>query len=77
MSIWKNKLCILLRDYDFISIDDHMGVLKNAGFDGFFSSYENVDEYGRLAKKYGMIYQSIHGSYRHARDIWYDEGEKG
>lgn len=77
MSIWKNKLCILLRDYDFISIDDHMGVLKNAGFDGFFSSYENVDEYGRLAKKHGMIYQSIHGSYRHARDIWYDEGEKG
>ena len=54
-----------------------MRLLKKTGFDGFFTKFEDVDNYARLAKKYSMTYQSVHAPYNRARVIWHDEGEEG
>ena len=75
--MWNNKLCMILTRYRFINDDDHMRLLKETGFDGFFTKFEDVDNYARLAKKYSMTYQSVHAPYNRARVIWHDEGEEG
>ncbi len=48
-------------------------ILKDAGFDGFFSAWGGKSDTLRLAeaaRNLGMDFQSVHAPFHHVRDIW-------
>ncbi|NLN24238.1 MAG: TIM barrel protein [Bacteroidetes bacterium] len=50
------------------------------GFDGFFIGYESDEETlncARIAKKYGMTFQSLHAPFTKCNYMWVEDNEKG
>lgn len=54
-------------------------MIKKAGFDGFFTMYtgiEPVEEWARLAKQEHLEFETIHGPFKYANQLW-KKGETG
>lgn len=53
--------------------ESRVRILKDAGFDGFFSNWGGRSDTLRLAeaaRDLGMAYQSVHAPFHHVRDLW-------
>jgi hypothetical protein len=61
-----------------LSVDEHVALLKQIGWDGFFTGWnrESLSEFAAAAEKYDMIWQSIHAPFTQVRYMW-DDGELG
>ena len=72
------RLGINLMGGSGLSPDDHIALLKRVGWDGFFTGWDvgKTAEYAAAARKYGMIYTSIHAPFTQVRYMW-NEGELG
>ncbi len=72
------KFAINLMGGSGLSVDDHVALLKNIGWDGFFTGWnpEKTPAFAAAAEKHGMIYTSIHAPFTQVRYLW-DEGEIG
>ncbi len=76
--MWNCKLCLGLGSGFDIPISEQIKLLKQTGFDGFFtefSSREAVSENRQLADEYGLIYQSLHAPFGKMKTMW--EAGKG
>ncbi len=74
----KNKLCLGTFDSWDISYTEQITMFKNAGFDGFFVTWNpdmDVKAIKAHSDKIGMYFQSIHAPYTKSADMW-TEGEK-
>lgn len=72
------KFAINLMGGSGLSVDDHVALLKNIGWHGFFTGWkpEKTSEFAASAEKHGMIYTSIHAPFTQVRYMW-DEGDLG
>ena len=72
------KLGINLMGGSGLSIENHVALLKQIGWDGFFTGWnrEKLSEFAAAAKKYDMIWQSIHAPFTQVRYMW-NLGELG
>ncbi len=70
-------LCIIYQNDSEHTDQEAMRLIRQSGFDGIFTGYQNIKNYAELAKEQGLIYQSVHGPYYRARDIWHSEGDSG
>ena len=72
------KLGINLMGGSGLSIENHVALLKQIGWDGFFTGWnrEKLYEFAAAAKKYDMIWQSIHAPFTQVRYMW-NQGELG
>ena len=72
------KFAINLMGGSGLSIDEHVALLKNIGWHGFFTGWkpEKTSEFAASAEKHGMIYTSIHAPFTQVRYMW-DEGDLG
>ncbi len=72
------KLGINLMGGSGLPTDAHVALLKQIGWDGFFTGWdrEKLPEFRAAAEKYGMIWQSIHAPFTQVRYMW-NEGELG
>lgn len=79
--MWNRKLCLaLISDYgnEHLSAEEEISMLQNAGFDGFFTDWKNLDyikNCRRIAQQTGMYYQSVHAPFGKARDFWHGDNE--
>jgi len=67
------KLCLNLNALPGIAAQEQFRLYKEAGFDGFFSGWKNnesIRTYHSLAEEYDMIYQSVHGPFKNAANMW-------
>ncbi|MBO4423248.1 MAG: sugar phosphate isomerase/epimerase [Clostridia bacterium] len=53
-------------------------LIKEAGFDGFFTSYHpgKTKQIAELADRYGLMYQSVHAPFNETDALW-EPGDKG
>ncbi len=72
----KFKLGINLLGGTNLSPEEHIALLARMGWDGFFTGWqpELTAEYAVLARKYGLLYSSIHAPFGHSRDLWELDG---
>ncbi len=70
------KLGVNLLGGTKLSPEEHITLLARVGWDGFFTGWhpELTAEYAAAAKKYGLLYSSIHAPFMHARDMWELDG---
>jgi len=74
--MYKTRLCINISESLGISTREQIRMFKEAGFDGFFTMWdENLDEYRKIADEEGMIYQSVHAPFLNADKMWLSGGE--
>ena len=62
-----------------VPIDEQIRLLKNTGFEGFFTPWKReypINEWAALAKELGMIYQSVHAPFGGVADLWRSDKEK-
>ena len=72
--MYKTQLCLGTISQFGISIADQITLFKQAGFDGFFTAWdENIKNYRKLSEEIGMIYQSVHAPFINSAKMW----EKG
>ncbi len=59
-----------------LSPDEHIRLLRDIGWDGFFTGWhpEQTAAYAAAAAKYGLLYSSIHAPFGGARVMWELEG---
>ena len=68
--MYKSKLCLNINDRFGISAEDQIRMFKKAGFDGFFTMWdENLAAYRRVADEVCMIYQSVHAGFMNAEKM--------
>lgn len=77
--MWKTKL--ILNAFGSFGEDElsRITLIKNAGFDGFFTGWAGKGEvarYAEIARELGLIYQSVHAPFGRIRQIWEDDEEK-
>ena len=74
-----------LAGYD-LPFDEHMKIIRNAGFDAVFTNWKPscpVDDWAHSIRNAGLIYQSIHAPFGRIQGIgkisalWEDPGEAG
>ena len=72
------KLGIGLIGGSGLSIDDHIALLKNIGWDAFFTSWhpQKTPLFAQAAKDHGMVYSSIHAPFDQMAYLW-NEGDLG
>ena len=77
--MYKQKICLGTFGGVDYSEEEQVLLFKKAGFDGFFTGYENdeqISTLATLARENDMIYQSIHAPFLLSAELW-KEGEKG
>lgn len=78
--MWKQKLGLGTLGLPGMTVSDEIRAMKKVGFEAFFTEwYEGapVEEWAKVGKECGMIYQSIHAPFGRAADIWGANDEKG
>ncbi len=79
--MWKKELCLGLSQSFGLPEAEQMRLMKEIGFDGFFSeAYEvgndTVGTLAALAKEYGLRYQSVHADYLGSAKLWHGSDEE-
>ncbi len=77
--MWKQKLCLSADLSCELSIAEQIKLFHKTGFEGFFTEWKRgdcVEEYARLAKELGMVYQSIHAPYGKSAVMWHGTDEE-
>lgn len=67
------KLCLGTGMGFDIPTGEQIKLIKKAGFDGFFTDFEsleNLEKYACIAKEENMIYQSVHAPFGKMHVIW-------
>ena len=61
-----------------INLKELLPIIKKAGFDGFFTSWQQgkTKQIAELAEKNGLLYQSVHAPFNEADAMW-EPGDKG
>ena len=71
--MWQKKLCLATFRRHEIEQEQQIEVFKAAGFDGFFVEWAAdgvVERCRKKADETGMLFQSVHAPFGHARDLW-------
>lgn len=74
----KTRLCLDLIQNVETSIEDQIPMIKDCGFDEFFTCFwteERMKNLARLAKEHGLGFQSVHAPFSDVVDLW-RESEK-
>ena len=75
--MYGNKLCINAEIVNETDIEKRLTLIKNAGFEAFFTAYgSNLKEYRTVADKIGIEYLFVHAPFGSAEKFW-EEGEAG
>lgn len=67
------KLCLGTGMGFDIPTEEQIRLIKKAGFDGFFTDAENIEnlmKYAQIAKEENMIYQSVHAPFGKMHVMW-------
>jgi len=70
--MYRQKLCLGL--LGGVPAAEQISMLRDAGFDGFFSGWVRNADILALKKKgeqAGMLYQSVHAPFTHVDELWY------
>ena len=76
--MWKRKLCLATASSFGLSVEEQIRKFKEAGFEGFFPSYEPgapVESWAKAARQENMLFQSIHAPFGHADALWHEDEE--
>lgn len=71
--MWKQPMCINLVKGLNMEPNEQLRLIKNAGFDGFFTVWKEPGQLDALAEealKLGLMFQSIHAPFGKARNMW-------
>lgn len=71
--MYRQKLCLGL--LGGVPAAEQIAMLRDAGFDGFFSGWVRNADILALKKKgeqAGMLYQSVHAPFTHVDELWYE-----
>ena len=72
--MYKTKLC--LGTYFDTPVEEQIALFKQAGFDGFFTPWdENVEKYRKCADEIGMLYHAVHAPIGNSAKMWEDSEE--
>ncbi len=77
--MWKQKLCLSANLSCDLSVAEQIRLFHKTGFEGFFTEWkrgENIEEYAKLAKELGMVYQSIHAPFGKSAVMWHGTDEE-
>ena len=72
--MYRQKLCLGLLG-GVVPGSEQIPMLRDAGFDGFFSGWTDSTDLLALKKigeQAGMMYQSVHAPYHHVDELWYE-----
>ena len=73
--MYNQKLCINVEIVNETDVEKRLTLIKNAGFEAFFTAYgSNLKEYRAAADKIGIEYLFVHAPFGSAEKFW-DEGE--
>lgn len=71
--MWQKQLCLAAFRRHALRQEDQIEIFRAAGFEGFFIEWEADGAVTRCRKKAeetGMLFQSVHAPFGHARDLW-------
>ena len=75
----EQKLCVNIVPDAVLSMGQRLSLIRAAGFDGVFACWTPeapVQDWKRMIRQEGLIFQSMHAPFDHVEDIW-EDGEKG
>lgn len=71
VNMYKTKLCMSTSKAFGVDIEAQIRMLRAAGFEGFFTSYDDdIKKCRELADELGMEYQSVHAPFKNVAKIW-------
>lgn len=76
--MYKARLCMNLSPANKVSYEEQIRLLKQVGFDGFFSGWGSdvdVSSLRRVADETGMIYHTIHAPHTYVDKLWYPDNK--
>lgn len=74
--MWKQKLGLGILGLSGMSVEEEIRAMRRVGFEAFFTGWEPgapVEEWAKVARECGMIYQSIHAPFGRAADFWHGD----
>lgn len=77
--MYRHILCMNTSEAFGASFEEQIKLLHNVGFEAFFTPWKKeypINEWAKLAKNLGMIYQSIHAPFGGVADLWRSDREK-
>lgn len=73
--MYQQKLCLGLFEGHEVPLGEQILMLRDAGFDGFFSGWTpecDLRELRKIGDQAGMLYQSVHAPYHHTDELWHE-----
>lgn len=70
--LYQQKLCLGLFEGHEVPLGEQILMLRDAGFDGFFSGWnDNTDllTLKKIGERAGMLYQSVHAPDHHVNEL--------
>ncbi len=78
--MWKQKLGLGVLGLPGMTVEEEIRAIGKVGFDAFFTDWkpgDPVEEWAKVGRECGLLYQSIHAPFGRAADIWGTDEAKG